>query len=640
MLGPHVALRTLVVEDCEADALLVIRELRRAGFRLHWRRVDSEPAYVAALDESWDVIVSDYNLPGFTAHRALELLAQRTVASPFIVVSGSIGEETAVDLLKRGASDYLLKDRIARLGSAVTRAIEERAQLAARRAAEGALTETEDRMRFALEAAEVGTWDVDMATGAVQWSSLTEALHGVAPGGFGGTVDAFLELVHAEDRTAVGTEMVSAPRERRESHLLYRTTWPDGTVHWITSIGRTFHDGQGAPVRTGGVAFDVTERLNLEEQYRHAQKMEAVGQLAGGVAHDFNNMLTAIRGYSDLVAESLGDDHPLQAEVGQIRQAAERAAGLTRQLLAFSRRQILEPRVLNLRDVVVAIEPMLRRLIGEQVEIRVVGDAVGNVQADRGQIEQVVLNLAINARDAMPGGGTLTLELADTTLDDGHARLHMGSTPGPHVMLAVSDTGTGMDAQTQKRIFEPFFTTKAHGVGTGLGLSTVFGIVKQSGGNIWVYSEPGEGTTFKVYLPRVDTPVEPASPAPAGRDFRGTETVLLVEDDEAVGALAQIVLRRCGYHVLFANLPSVALDLAAMNPGIDLMVSDIVMPGMNGVELMRRLGDSHPEMRVLFMSGYTDATVAIHGVLSPGVPYLQKPFSPEQLARKVREVLG
>jgi CheY-like chemotaxis protein len=206
-------------------------------------------------------------------------------------------------------------------------------------------------------------------------------------------------------------------------------------------------------------------------------------------------------------------------------------------------------------------------------------------------------------------------------------------------MLAVSDTGTGMDAETKKRIFEPFFTTKAHGVGTGLGLSTVFGIVKQSGGNIWVYSEPGKGTTFKLYLPRVDTPVEPASRPPAGGDLRGSETLLLVEDDEAVGALAQIVLRRCGYHVLFANLPSVALDLAARNPDIDLLVSDIVMPGMNGVELRRRLGDSHPRMRVLFMSGYTDATVAIHGVLSPGLPYLQKPFSPEQLARKIREVL-
>ncbi|MGE3277810.1 MAG: response regulator [Vicinamibacterales bacterium] len=633
-------LRALLVEDNEADALLVVRHLTRAGFCLDWRRVDSEADYTAALPERWDVIVSDYNMPGFDAHRALELLHQRRSDCPFIVVSGSIGEETAVDLLRQGATDYLLKDRIGRLGSAVARALEGRRRRYAQSAAEQALARTEERMRFALEAAQVGTWEADIEAETMAWSPLMEALHGLAPGAFAGRMDALFQLIHVDDHDAVRSELQRASRDRDGSALLYRTTWPDGSVHWIRATGRTVYDASGTRPRAAGVAMDVTEHRELEEQYRHAQKMEAVGLLAGGVAHDFNNVLTAIRGYSDLLGEALGEDHPRQKDVRHIREAANRAAGLTRQLLAFSRRQILQPRVINLRDVVHGIEPMLRRLIGADVQIELHGTRVGNIQADQGQVEQVIMNLAINARDAMPGGGVIRLEVADVVLDEDYVRRHKGGAPGPHVMLAVADTGTGMDAATRKRIFEPFFTTKEHGKGTGLGLSTVFGIVKQSGGNIWVYSEPGLGTTFKVYFPRVGAPVQQAETPRATERLFGTETVLVVEDDDTLGGLVRTILERYGYRVLATNRPEAALLVAQAEPRLDLLVSDVVMPGLTGGELYRRLVVGRPDLRVLFMSGYTDATMAASGVLPAEAPYLQKPFSPHDLARAVRQALG
>jgi PAS domain S-box-containing protein len=414
----------------------------------------------------------------------------------------------------------------------------------------------------------------------------------------------------------------------------------DGKPAWAdVSLTQVLWDGQPAWLST---LMDITERRQLEEQLRQAQKMEAVGRLAGGVAHDFNNLLTAITGYTDMVREDLDPGDPHRADLDEVRGAADRAAALTRQLLAFSRRQVLQPQVLDLNEVVRGLEKLLRRIIGEDVilDARLTPDLPG-VRADPGQIEQVIVNLAVNSRDAMPGGGRLTIETSQVSLDQEYADSHPGVRPGRYVLVAVTDTGQGMDQETQLHAFEPFFTTKTSGKGTGLGLATVYGIVRQSEGHVAAYSEVGVGTTMKVYLPEVEGAAESLAPhvtetpAPSG-----AETVLLVEDEEGVAKLARKVLERQGYTVLRARDGAEAVALGQAHPGlIDLLVTDVVMPGMGGPEaadLLRRL---RPALRILFMSGYADQAVTGHRILDPSVPYLQKPFTPEALARKVRDVL-
>jgi two-component system cell cycle sensor histidine kinase/response regulator CckA len=415
----------------------------------------------------------------------------------------------------------------------------------------------------------------------------------------------------------------------------------DGTWRIMESVVSNLLDNPAV----GGLVInsrDVTERRSLENQFRQAQRMEAVGRLAGGVAHDFNNVLTAITGYSDLLLEDLGPEDHKRADVEEIKAAALRAEALTRQLLAFSRKQVLQTRVLDLNGVVQTLDKMLRRLIGEDVKLDLsLSSALGAVRADPGQIEQVILNLAVNSRDAMPNGGSLTIETANVELDEAYTREHAGVLPGRYVMLAVSDTGIGMDAEIRSHIFEPFFTTKEQGMGTGLGLATVYGIVRQSGGYVWVYSEPGRGATFKIYLPQVDELPEVASlPAPVQPVAGGRETVLLAEDDASVRAVVSDVLAQKGYRVLRAPDGQAALEMARAQQGvIHLLVTDIVMPGMTGRELAEALTAERPGLRVLYMSGYTDDAVVRHGVLDEGMPYLQKPFAPRALAFKVREVL-
>ena len=402
------------------------------------------------------------------------------------------------------------------------------------------------------------------------------------------------------------------------------------------------------PVRLGGAwlfsAFlrDISERKLLEAQLRQAQKMEAVGRLAGGIAHDFNNLLTAIIGYTDLALADLREGDPMRQDMEEILRAAHRAAGLTRQLLAFSRQQVLAPRVLDLNEVVQTVDKMLGRLVGEDIELQsVLAPGLGHIKADPGQLEQVIVNLAVNARDAMPTGGKLTIETADVEMAETRGRDLTTVPAGRYVMLAITDSGTGMDEDTKARIFEPFFTTKEQGKGTGLGLATVYGIVKQSGGFIWVYSEPGHGTTFKIYLPRVEGAADALAP-PVGTAAvpRGTETVLIVEDEEAVRALAKTALARKGYRVLEAANGGEALLLCESERApIHLLVTDVVMPGLGGADLAQRLAPLRSEMKVLFISGYTDRAAARHGTMQPGAAYLEKPFSLDALARKVREVL-
>jgi CheY-like chemotaxis protein len=370
--------------------------------------------------------------------------------------------------------------------------------------------------------------------------------------------------------------------------------------------------------------------------------MDAIGQLAGGVAHDFNNLLTAIYSYCELLLEALPADDPRRADVEEIKKAGVSAASLTQGLLAFSRKQILQPRVLDVNGVLDGLAPMLRRLIGEDIDLSIVPHVPGcGVLADPGQLEQVVMNLVVNARDAMPRGGQLTIETSTVELDEPYVREHVGAHPGPHVLVAVTDTGIGMDAATRERIFEPFFTTKPEGQGTGLGLATVFGIVAQSGGSIWVYSEVGKGTTFKIYLPRVEVSGVAIAPPPRSTARpRGTETVLLVEDDDGVRFVGEDVLRRLGYTVLSARNGDEALQTSAAHDGpIAILVSDIVMPGMTGPELRAQLAPRRPDMKVLFLSGYAAGTAVQHGVFEGDAAFLEKPFGPEALARKIRAVI-
>jgi PAS domain S-box-containing protein len=386
---------------------------------------------------------------------------------------------------------------------------------------------------------------------------------------------------------------------------------------------------------------DITERKSLEKQLRQAQKMEAIGQLSGGIAHDFNNLLGVIIGYSEILEEQLAAGDSMHKSVQEIKKAGKRAASLTRQLLAFSRQQVLEPTILALNAVVRNVEKLLGRLIGENIDIETaLGADLGNIKADQGQIEQVIMNLAVNARDAMPHGGRLTILTANVDLDENYARSHVPQPPGRYVLLSVSDTGIGMDATTQAHIFEPFFTTKEQGKGTGLGLSTVYGVIRQSGGHIWVYSEPGLGTTFKIYLPRTDEAACGEKPTPGlAISFRGTETILLVEDEAALRKLTRGLLASSGYTVLSAEQPADAIEIARQYNGpIHLLLTDVVMPGMSGLALAGKLAPARPDMKVVYMSGYTGFT---HPELfDSDATVLFKPVPRDSLLRKVHEVLA
>jgi len=509
----------------------------------------------------------------------------------------------------------------------------------------------EDDLGLALKAGRMITLDSDLDTGRVVASDNVREVLGLPAEVPIDTQADWLRLFHPEDRAATQAEMESSSEGVPRLDRVFRIILPHtGETRWIERRGQlTSHSGgvRGRWVR--GVMMDVTERVRLEEalrtaedQLRQSQKMEAIGRLAGGIAHDFNNLLSVVLSYSDMLLSAGAVSEPYAGDLREIHGAAGRAANLTRALLAFSRQQVLEPAVLDLNDVVHHMDKMLRRVIGEDIELRWTADpALGRVRVDPGQIEQVLMNLAVNARDAMPAGGKLTLETANIELDETYARAHVGVTPGPHVMLAVTDTGRGMSKEVQAKIFEPFFTTKDIGKGTGLGLATVFGIVRQSGGHIWVYSEPGQGSTFKIYFPRTDqAPEVKARGSAAPATLRGSETLLLVEDDEPLRVVSRTILAKNGYRVIAARSPADALACCAQEAEtIHLMITDVVMPGMNGLQLATQAAKSRPEMKVLYVSGYTNNTIVHHGVLDEGVAFLQKPITPEALLRKVREIL-
>jgi two-component system cell cycle sensor histidine kinase/response regulator CckA len=458
-------------------------------------------------------------------------------------------------------------------------------------------------------------------------------------------VSAIEQFVHPEDwpRLLESQAGGNEPADSEVSQGSYRVKDSSGVWHWLSLRQAAFDRRDGELSQVLGIAIDVTEQRRTEEMLQQSQRLDSVGRLAGGIAHDFNNLLGVITGYGELTRRQLPPEHEVQPRLEQMLKAAERAAGLTRQLLAFGRKQIMQPHTLDLNAVVVDLDKMLRRVLGEDVELVVETTTdLARIKADPTQLEQILMNLVINARDAMPRGGHLRIETMNADFDAQYAAAHPPAQPGKYAMLAVSDTGMGMDAETQRRMFDPFFTTKAAGEGTGLGLATVYGIVKQNAGYIWVYSEPGHGTTFKVYWPRVDEPVEPrVAPAPAAAPQGGHETVLVVEDTEELRALICELLEEMGYTVLPAGGGDQALALSSEHKGpIHLLLTDVVMPGMGGPVLAKDLALTRPEIRVLYMSGYTNGVISKHGIAEHGIALLEKPFTAERLGQAVREALS
>jgi PAS domain S-box-containing protein len=506
-----------------------------------------------------------------------------------------------------------------------------------RKRAEEILRQTSEALRTVVQASPLAIVAADLSLHVHTWNPAAERLFGWTESEVLGHALPIIPESHREEFRATLDGLMKG-----ETGAAYETQRQrkDGSLIDVSVSTGVLRDASGEATGVVGILTDLTERKSMEGQLRQTAKIEAIGRLAGGVAHDFNNLLTIISGYGQLLQERLSPTD--LGPVEEILKASDRAATLTRQLLAFSRRQILAPQVLDLNSVVANMEKMLGRLIGEDIELATVQQpGLGRVRADPGQVEQVIMNLVVNSRDAMPEGGKITLETANVDLDKTYARRHPGATPGPYVMLAVSDTGMGMDAETLTHIFEPFFTTKEKGKGTGLGLATVYGIVKQSAGSIWAYSEPGRGSTFKIYLPRVEKRARKAEPAKARSELaKGSETILVVEDEEGVRSLVCGTLASHGYKVLEAGGADHALTICEQHAEpIHLLLTDVVMPQMGGKELAKRLSSVHPEAKVLYMSGYTDNAIVRHGVLEGGTPFLQKPFAPKTLVQKVREVL-
>jgi hypothetical protein len=642
-------LHILHLEDDPNDAALVQSTLEAGGITCAATCVQNRADFVAALEHGGiDLILSDFSLPAFDGFSAAELVRSKWPDIPLILVSGTLGEEQAVDSLKGGATDYVLKGHLSRLVPAVRRAMQEVEEHDKHQRAEKMIQSERDFSEASLNSLPGIFFLYDQAGKFLRWNRNFERVSGYATEEIARMRPFDFFVGDERDYIAKKIEEVfTAGAANAEAHF----TAKDGmrtsyyfTGHKIQTEGKTC---------LIGIGLDISGREKLEAQFIEAQKMEVVGHLASGVAHDFNNILAVIVGYSDLAMQALGPEDPLRKHLGEIRHATERAAGLTRQLLIFSRKQTVQPVVLDLNDVVKDLKKMLRRLIDENIELTIVpGKQTGRVKADSGYVGQVLMNLVVNARDAMPNGGKLTIATNNVTLDENYARTHTGVIPGlpaeasakagDYVMLSVSDTGTGMTDEVKARLFEAFFTTKPKGKGTGLGLATCQTIVQQSGGHIGVYSEVGKGTTFKIYFPRVEQPVDISTkPGETSPLPRGTETLLLVEDEPAVRHLATRVLEAQGYNVLRANNGQDALHMAREHKGspIRLVVTDVIMPLMGGKVMAEWLKTTYPDLKILFTSGYTDDAIAQHGVFDAGVEFLPKPYTPASLSCKVRAML-
>ncbi len=636
-------LHILHLEDNPNDAALVRSTLEAGGISCAATCVQSRDDFVAALEHGGiDLVLSDCSLPAFDGNSALKIMHTTWPAIPLIFVSGTLGEERAIDSLKNGATDYVLKERLARLVPAVRRAMQGVEERAENRRTQEALHDTEQRSRIIFDQSPLGI----ALVGADGRPILTNAALQKMLGYTGEELSrmTFQEFTHPDDcakDTNNYQQLIQGAL--KDYQMEKRYVRKDAQVVWTRISVSVARDAAGRGDFAIAMIENITERRHLEAKFIEAQKMEVIGQLVGGVAHDFNNILAVIMGYSDLTMQKLGSDAELTGHLETIRSAAQRAAGLTRQLLIFSRKQTVQLVVLDLNDVIKDLDKMLRRLLDENIELAIVpGIDIGRVKADSGYVGQVVMNLVVNARDAMPNGGNLTIATSNATLDKNYARTHASAIPGDYVMFSVSDTGTGMTEEVKARLFEAFFTTKAKGKGTGLGLATCQTILQQSRGYIDVYSDLGKGTTFKIYFPRVDLPLDAAArSSQTGPLPRGTETLLVVEDEPSVRHLARHVLETQGYDVLSASNGQEGLQEAREHKGspIRLVVTDVIMPLMGGKVMAEWLQTADPELKILFTSGYTDDAITHHGVLETGVQFLPKPYTPATLACKVREML-
>jgi two-component system, cell cycle sensor histidine kinase and response regulator CckA len=647
-----VTLRILIIEDNEDDAALMLREIERGGYEPVSQRVETPGGLHHALQQgSWDVVLADWSLPQFSVLFALEMVKSQGLDLPFIIVSGVVGEETVMTAMKAGAHDFVPKQNLHRLMFTIERELREAEDRRASRKAELALAASEERLQLVARATNDAVREWELSTNQVWWNEGFFALFGYKAEDIEPGVESWYSRLQPEDKERVIASCYAAINGGAVTWSeSYRFLKADGSYAQVLDRSYIVRNIRGQALRLIGAITDLTalrnaeERLRqTEEQLRQAQKMEAIGRLAGGVAHDFNNLLTVITGYVDLIISNQPAGASVLDDLQEIRNAAERASWLTRQLLVFSRRQVVALQVLDLNALVRDFEKMLHRIIGEDVQLTTeLTEAPALITADPGQIEQIIMNLAVNARDAMPGGGRLSIETHTEVVGDSDPMKPPEAAPRRYVLLAMSDTWCGMDEETQKRIFEPFFTTKEVGKGTGLGLSTVYGIVKQSDGFIKVYSEPGHGTTFTIYLPAVEGVVQAEKAKPPHADqWIGMETILLVEDDMSLRTLTKKVLEANGYTVLVAaNLDEAAKAAEEQCGVVHLLLTDVIMPGGSGPDVAARIRKWSPNLRVLYMSGYTGTAMSRLNILEAGSYLIQKPYSPDVLLQKVREVLN
>ncbi len=637
-------LRVLLVEDSEDDALLLLRELGKSSYDISIERVETADEMKSALEKDcWDIVLADYALPQFNGLAALETLNKADKDVPFILVSGAIGEETAVAVMKAGAHDYVMKNNLARLVPAIEREIREAGIRRERVQAEVDLRDNEEKFRQVFNNANdaIYLWELredGMAGRCVEVNDTACRMLGYSRD------ELFTMTPKDIDSEDTVKEIPSVMEELLEKG------------HTTFEMVHVSKDGRKIPVEISSHVFtlhdksyilsitrDIAERKCMEEQLRQSQKMEAIGRLAGGIAHDFNNMMTAIIGYSEMLKMDKSLTRDSKQKIEEILKSAERIANLTQQILAFSRKQTLQPRIISINRLISETEEMLCRLIGEDIELETrLEPELWRVKADQSQIEQVIMNLSVNARDAMPDGGKLIIETKNVHIDVNNLEEPEGADIGDYVLLSESDTGYGLDEEAKEHIFEPFFTTKEVGKGTGLGLSTVYGIVKQSGGYITVDSEVDKGTIFNIYLPRVKRKDEDyTEEVVLTESERGTETILVVEDEDVVKKMTCDALRYFSYTVIEAGNGREAIEAIEEHgsENIDLLITDVIMPEMSGKELTERLFNKGTELKVLYISGYTDDVVVHHSPLEEGASFLQKPFSPRTLAHKVREIL-
>jgi two-component system cell cycle sensor histidine kinase/response regulator CckA len=626
----HEPASILIVDDDPGTLQSIGDVLERRGHAVR-TATQARAALELLTDRSVDAAILDLHLPDVSGLVLLQAIKTSAPATEVIIITDQASATTAIEAINSGAFGYVTKPfKMDHLMATIDKAL-------AKQRAERALWERTRSLETLIDAAAVAIVALDAAGRVTTWSRAAERMFGWKEHEvLGHSVPTIPDARRAEFDQAAARNLQGEPT-LYESHRRRK----DGTLIDVLSSTAPIIDAEGLVSGTLAVVIDITERKQLEEQLRQAMKMEGIARLAGGISHDFNNLMTVISVRCHLVLGQLPADHPNRRDIKIIGDAGDRAASLTRQLLAFSRSQILDATVLDINDVISDMKALLEPVLREDVDLIMDLDpSTGQVTADRGQLEQIILILAINARDAMPEGGQFTIGTRNVELDDAYVRRHVDARPGPHVVLTVSDSGTGMDAATRARIFEPFFTTKDIGKGRGLGLAAAYGIIHQSHGHITVDSEPGQGTTFRIYLPRPEAgaTVE-AAIEPSGLP-RGTETVLLAEDEPSFRALARELLEMLGYTVLESEDVSDALRIAEGHAGtIHLLITDVVMPRMNGRTLAKAVQGFRPDIKMLYMSGYTDNVIIHEGILDPGTPFLQKSFTPSKLARKVREVL-